>query len=145
MAPGEPMLEIRTADWEADRDHLRAIRDAVFIREQGVDPAIEWDDQEEVAQHFLVLRDGNPVGTGRILPGGKIGRMAILPELRGTGLGLRLLQSICTFARSNGLPRVYLHAQRHAEAFYRKAGFVPVGGEFEEAGIAHIRMERTLA
>ncbi|SDK16939.1 GNAT family N-acetyltransferase [Microbulbifer yueqingensis] len=137
-------VEIRPADWDRDREALRSIRDTVFIREQGVPPEIEWDDQEEVAQHFLVLRDGTPVGTGRILPGGKIGRMAVLPELRGTGLGLRLLQHICEFARNRGMARVYLHAQRHAEAFYRQAGFLPVGEEFEEAAIAHIRMERDL-
>lgn len=134
----EPM--IRTADWNRDRELIRRIREAVFIREQKVDPAIEWDDQEASAQHFLVLQSEEPIGTGRITPSGKIGRMAVLKSARGSGLGLQLLVFICEHARRSGLARVYLHAQRHAEGFYRKVGFVPEGGEFIEAHIPHIRM-----
>jgi predicted GNAT family N-acyltransferase len=134
--------EIRTADWQSDRELIRAVRDAVFIQEQKVDPAIEWDDQEDSAQHFLVFGNGSAVGTGRLLRSGKIGRMAILQALRGNGLGRRLLDKICEHARALGFSSVYLHAQRHAEGFYRKSGFVPVGEEFLEAGIPHIKMVR---
>lgn len=134
--------EIRPADWASDKEQIRAVRDLVFIQEQKVDPAIEWDDQETSAQHFLVLGDGSAVGTGRLLRSGKIGRMAILQNQRGNGLGRRLLEVICDFAREQSFSSVYLHAQRHAEEFYRKSGFVPVGDEFLEAGIPHIKMVR---
>lgn len=135
-------VEIRPADWQRDRDAIRSVRDAVFIREQGVDPAIEWDSAENTARHFLVLRDGEAVGTGRLTATGKIGRMAVLPSERGSGLGQRLLEHICSHARKRGFDRVYLHAQRHAEGFYRRAGFVAEGQPFVEADIDHIRMVR---
>lgn len=133
---------IRAADWDRDRECIRRVREAVFVREQGVDPAIEWDKQESSAQHFLILCEGEAVGTGRITPAGKIGRMAILKSARGTGLGFRLLESICKYAREQGFESVYLHAQRHAEGFYRKAGFVAEGEVFTEADIPHIKMVR---
>lgn len=133
---------IRAADWNRDRELIRRVREAVFVREQKVDPAIEWDDQEETAQHFLVMNGDEPLGTGRITVGGKIGRMAITKSARGTGLGFRLLEFICDYARKRGFDSVYLHAQTHAEGFYRRAGFVPEGEEFVEADISHIRMVR---
>ncbi|WP_346836406.1 GNAT family N-acetyltransferase [Microbulbifer sp. SAOS-129_SWC] len=137
-------VEIRPADWAREREQIRSVRDAVFVREQQVDPKIEWDDCEARAQHFLVLRDGTAVGTGRLLPSGKIGRMAILQCERGTGLGLRLLAQICDFARQRGDKEVYLHAQCHAEDFYHKAGFSTAGGVFSEADIPHVKMVRAL-
>lgn len=133
---------IRPADWSTERALIRAVREEVFIREQMVDPAIEWDDQEETAQHFLVLQEQLPVGTGRITAAGKIGRMAVLKSVRGSGLGFRLLEAICAHARESGIRQVYLHAQRHAEGFYRKADFVAEGDEFVEANIPHIKMVR---
>lgn len=135
-------LEIRTADWHRDREAIRRVRDTVFIGEQGVDPAIEWDESDDTAQHFLILRDGEAVATGRLATNGKIGRMAVLQGERGSGLGLRLLERICSHARERGFARVTLHAQRHAEGFYRQAGFVTGGEPFVEAGIEHIRMVR---
>lgn len=133
---------IRAADWNSDLELIRRVREAVFIREQGVDPAIEWDRQEKTAQHFLVMQGDVPLGTGRITAGGKIGRMAVVESARGSGLGFRLLEFICDYARERGADSVYLHAQNHAEGFYRKAGFVPEGEEFVEADIPHIRMVR---
>ncbi|AOS97990.1 putative N-acetyltransferase YjcF [Microbulbifer aggregans] len=136
-------FEIAVADWDRDLDAIRMVRETVFIREQKVDPAIEWDDQETSAAHFLVRLEGEPVATGRLTSKGKIGRMAVLPAFRGRGLGLRLLEAICNYARSRGLHHVFLHAQCHAQDFYAKSGFQPVGGEFEEADIPHIKMERS--
>ena len=142
MQGAKVQREIRPADWDSDREMIRAVRDVVFIQEQKVDPAIEWDDQETSAQHFLVFADGLAVGTGRLATSGKIGRMAILKNLRGHGLGQQLLESICEHALAQGFASVYLHAQRHAEEFYCKSGFIPVGEEFFEAGIPHIKMVR---
>lgn len=138
-------LEIRPADWTRERAQIRSVREAVFVREQQVAPDIEWDDQEDSAQHFLVLRDGVAIGTGRLLPSGKIGRMAILKIERGSGLGARLLVHICEFAQRRGATSVYLHAQCHAEDFYRKAGFLAEGEVFSEANIPHVKMVRHFA
>ncbi|WP_237065063.1 GNAT family N-acetyltransferase [Microbulbifer guangxiensis] len=136
--------EIRVADWDRDLEQIRLVRETVFIREQRVDPAIEWDDQEAAATHFLAFLEGEPVATGRLTQTGKIGRMAVLPRYRKQGLGSRLLEIICEHARATGLQHVFLHAQCHARHFYANAGFRAVGGEFEEAGIPHIKMEREL-
>ncbi|GAA5523601.1 acetyltransferase SACOL1063 [Microbulbifer aestuariivivens] len=135
-------VDIAIADWERERTSIRRVREAVFIREQKVDPAIEWDDQETSATHFLVRLQGEPVATGRLTRSGKIGRMAVLSPYRGRGIGKKLLETLCAHARSIGLRQVYLHAQCHARDFYVRCGFQVVGDEFEEAGIPHIKMER---
>ncbi|GAB2520459.1 GNAT family N-acetyltransferase [Microbulbifer agarilyticus] len=137
-------LFVRLADWHTDRNAIRGIRQKVFVEEQNVPPELEWDELEETAQHFLVYLDSKAIGTGRLTGGGKIGRMAIQREARGHGAGLELLQRICKFAGLSGQKNVYLNAQVHAIPFYAKAGFVPVGDEFMEAAIPHVRMERTL-
>ncbi|WHI49355.1 GNAT family N-acetyltransferase [Microbulbifer sp. MLAF003] len=131
---------IRPAEWNSERERIRAIREAVFVREQNVPMELEWDDQEESAQHFLVFRTGIPVGTGRLTTDGKIGRMAISKAARGLGLGAQLLIAICNHAKQHGYRKVYLHAQQHAKGFYAKAGFTTEGPVFYEAGIPHIKM-----
>jgi predicted GNAT family N-acyltransferase len=101
----------------------------------------EWDGLDEAATHFLALNSaGQPLGCARLLPDGQIGRMAVLKESRGTGLGQRLLTAAIEAAVSQGQRRVFLHAQTHAIGFYRKAGFLPHGPEFMEAGIPHVEM-----
>ncbi|WP_295803022.1 GNAT family N-acetyltransferase [uncultured Microbulbifer sp.] len=137
-------LFVRLADWNNDYDTIRSIRQRVFVEEQAVPPEIEWDEHEPKAQHFLVFYQNKAVGTGRITGDGKIGRMAILRDARGLGAGLQLLLFICKFARAEGQKCVYLNAQSHAIPFYAKAGFKPVGEEFFEANIPHVRMELQL-
>ncbi|MFV8782700.1 GNAT family N-acetyltransferase [Microbulbifer sp. SA54] len=137
-------LFVRLADWQADHAAIRMIRQQVFIEEQQVPADLEWDEHETSAQHFLVFHNDKPVGTGRITGDGKIGRMAVLADARGLGAGLQLLQFICHFACVEGQQSVYLNAQRHAEPFYAKAGFVAEGETFMEAGIPHVRMTRQL-
>lgn len=131
--------------WDTHRDELRRIREVVFIQEQQVPRDIEWDGEDDAATHFLALTEaGQAIGCARLLPNGQIGRMAVLPDHRGTGLGRRLLNEAVEEAKRQGLLQVHLHAQTHALDFYRKAGFLPVGGEFMEAGIPHQAMELTL-
>ena len=131
--------------WSSHRDPLRRVREAVFIEEQQVPRELEWDGEDEVSTHFLALTEsGHPVGCARLLPSGQIGRMAVLPSHRGTGLGRRLLAEVIEEAKRQGFARVHLHAQTHALDFYRKSGFLPVGGEFLEAGIPHQAMELEL-
>lgn len=131
--------------WETHRDILQEIRSKVFIDEQGVAREIEWDGQDDAAHHFLAINEaGQSLGCARLLPSGQIGRMAVLPHYRNSGIGFRLLQLAVEEAARVGFATLFLNAQTHAEPFYRKAGFVPVGGEFLEAGIPHQRMELVL-
>lgn len=139
-----PELELRTADWNTYRDILRALREQVFIVEQQVPREIEWDGRDEDALHILGTLDGAPIACGRLLPGGKIGRMAVLAAQRGRGYGAAVLQALVDAAREQGLTEVYLHAQQYAAEFYRRAGFEPEGEPFAEAGIAHIAMRQQL-
>jgi predicted GNAT family N-acyltransferase len=133
-------------EWSTHMEKLRAIRQRVFIEEQRVPLDLEWDGLDEEATHFLALNEiGIPLGTARLLTStGQIGRMAVLKEQRGRDIGRQLLKAAVDRAVEVGLQRVFLHAQRHAEGFYRKSGFLPFGAEFMEAGIPHIEMELAL-
>lgn len=138
-------IDVRRADWERDRDLLRRVREQVFIEEQNVPRDLEWDDADAEAIHFLAEdHRGTAVGTARLLPSGQIGRMAVLADRRGYGIGQSLLEAAIEAARSEGHYSVFLHAQTHAQAFYAKAGFQAVGDEFSEAGIPHVQMEMDL-
>ena len=125
-----------------------AIRRRVFIEEQRVPEEIELDADDARAFHVLAILDGDAIGCGRMLEHGdgevKIGRMAVLPAYRGTGVGREILRFLIRSARERGMRKAILHAQLSAEGFYLKEGFTPVGGVFDEAGIAHRKMEKVL-
>lgn len=125
-----------------------SIRRRVFIEEQHVPEEIELDADDARAFHALALRGGQPVGCGRYVEHGpgeiKIGRMAALRELRGSGIGRAVLEFLIETARNRGYTRAILHAQLTAEGFYLKQGFHPEGNVFEEAGILHRAMTRGL-
>lgn len=140
MTTTDGQTRLRRARFESDAPSLRALREAVFVVEQGVPPEIEWDGRDAGARHLIAERDGAPVGCGRLLPDGRIGRLAVRAPLRGGGIGALLLQGLLQLAREEGMRRVYLHAQASAEDFYRRAGFLPDGPLFDEAGIAHRNM-----
>lgn len=134
-------FQVRQADWEADQLALRAVRLAVFVREQQVPETIEWDVLDQEAVHLIAESDdGRTIATARLLPSGQIGRMAVLPDLRGRGIGSRLLIELLRFARLQGYPSLFLHAKHNSVEFYRKLGFEAVGEIFEEVGIAHQMM-----
>lgn len=126
----------------------RALRRVVFIDEQGVSEADEIDDRDGEAIHLLATDAGRPVGTARLLregATGKIGRVCVLAEARGTGLGAALIRAgIDTFRAMPGLARVKLGAQVHALGFYEKLGFTAVGEVYDDAGIPHRDMVLTL-
>ncbi len=124
-----------------------AIRRRVFIEEQAVPEEIEMDEDDACAFHALALEDGRAIGCGRMVAHGdevKIGRMAVLPDRRRHGIGRAILNFLVRSARERGYRKAILNAQLPAEGFYLKYGFAPVGEVFEEAGIAHRRMEREL-
>lgn len=123
---------------------IRAIRDEVFIQEQGIDPTLEFDGCDADALHALITIDDQPVATGRLLNDGHIGRIAVLAAYRGQGVGAQVVRSLIKEAELQGYARVYLGAQVHAVDFYRKLGFVAFGDEFVEAGIPHLAMEKNL-
>ncbi|MEO8159132.1 MAG: GNAT family N-acetyltransferase [Betaproteobacteria bacterium] len=137
-------ISVREADWHGDRDILKTIREEVFVYEQGVPTALEWDEFDVLAWHVVALAAGDAIGTGRLLPDGHIGRMAVLRAWRGRGAGSALLTSLMQIARSLGMKRVQLNAQVQALPFYLSHNFRIEGEEFLDAGIAHRRMGRNL-
>ncbi len=139
-----PEISVRTADWSVDREILKAVREEVFIREQGVPANMEWDELDAQSRHVVAMADGLAIGTGRLLPDGHIGRMAVLREWRGQGAGSALLTSLLEIARGRSMRRVRLNAQVQALPFYLRHGFQAQGEEFAEAGIPHRRMWRDL-
>jgi predicted GNAT family N-acyltransferase len=135
--------EIRYGDWATLSADAQAIRLEVFVREQNVPAELEMDDKDAVCLHAVAYdASGTPVGTGRLLPDGHIGRMAVLQPLRGSGVGSALLRGLMAHARERGHPEVVLSAQTRAAPFYVAHGFAQVGDEFVEAGIAHVEMRR---
>jgi predicted GNAT family N-acyltransferase len=140
-----PQITVRRVAWGEARDELRAIRISVFVREQHVPEALEWDGIDEECLHVLArTAAGEAIGTGRLLPDGHIGRMAVLAHWRGRGVGARLLGELIEIAVERGDNEVELSAQTHAIGFYRRFGFEVTSGEYLDAGIPHRRMRRSL-
>lgn len=138
-------FDVRVTDWNRDADALRAVRRAVFIVEQHVPEAMEWDDDDRGSVHLVAEDDGGrAIGCARLLADGHIGRVAVLRAWRGRGVGHALMRCTLDTARASGLRRVALHAQTHACAFYARLGFSAEGGVYDEAGIPHQTMVRTL-
>ncbi len=138
-------FSIRPADWDKDREDIRRVRQAVFVVEQSVPAELEWDGQDEECLHVLAESSNRDViGTGRLQPSGKIGRMAVLRPWRGIGVGSALLRGLIEAASAQGIDEVYLHAQDRAVEFYDRFGFETEGDEFMEAGIPHRLMRRRL-
>ncbi|GAA04529.1 GNAT family N-acetyltransferase [Photobacterium leiognathi] len=139
------MVEIKIVAFDdAHRGLIRTVREQVFIQEQQIDPEIEFDNLDSEAVHVLVMDGEQPLGTGRILADGHIGRIAIMKSARGQGLGAKVVQALVKYAQQQGYPRVDLGAQTHAVDFYRRLGFMPYGDEFMEANIPHQAMEQML-
>ena len=138
-------FSIHETNWANDAADLSAVRRVVFIEEQNVPEALEWDEHDAVSAHLLVrASDGVPIGCARLLPDGHIGRMALLPAWRGHGVGRALLEAALKMAQGHGHRTVKLSAQTHAAGFYAAAGFVVEGAGYEEAGIPHVAMSKTL-
>ena len=144
MSPtARPAIEIH--DWAHAAPHAIPLRTQVFVREQGVPPEIELDALDSLSRHALAFGpDGQVLGTGRLLPDGHIGRMAVDAGWRGRGVGGAVLEALVAEAARCGLQRVVLNAQVPALGFYRRHGFVEEGQVFVEAGILHRRMWRAI-
>lgn len=146
MPPSTPLFTVRLADWNRDREALRRIRYEVFVVEQKVDEALEWDGIDGDCHHALAIDGaGVAIGCGRLLPDGHIGRMAVMPAWRGHGVGQALLRFLMALGRELGHRELLLNAQTHALGFYAREGFEPFGEEFQDAGIAHRAMRLGVA
>ncbi len=134
------LFKVQVTDWESDGKPLRALRQKVFIEEQRVPVEDEWDGLDDGAQHIIAqTSQGHVVGTARLLPSGQIGRMAVLKDYRGNGLGANILRLAVETALIHGR-QPFLHAQTHAIPFYEKQGFIVEGDVFMDAGIPHRNM-----
>ena len=124
-----------------------ALRRAVFVDEQGVDPAIDADGLDDGATQFLAWASGMPIGTARlrIVDGdAKAERLAVLDDFRGHGVGRALMDAVERNVRAQGLTSVFLHAQQAVVPFYERLGYAAAGATFDEAGIPHRRMTKRL-
>ena len=142
MADGH--IECEHTTWDANHAVLARIRREVFIQEQKITESDEWDAEDALSVHALVRLNREPVGTGRLNPAGKIGRIAVIARVRGRGIGALILRRLLEAARDLGIRKPYLHAQLQAVPFYEKLGFASEGDEFDEAGILHVRMSHVL-
>lgn len=122
-----------------------ALRHQVFVLGQGVPADIERDDLDVLSDHVVALVNGLVVGTGRLLPNGTVGRLAVASDQRSKGIGAALLAVLESRAAERGLPAVELHAQLHAKPFYDKAGYEAYGEVYLEAGIQHQSMRKMLS
>lgn len=150
------------ADTKAKRDDALAVRQRVFVDEQGVDESIEYDgydDPDAPATHFVAYNGEDVVGAARIRPvtgkgdapsrsddpkTAKVERVAVAADSRGEGWGRQIMESVESWGREAGYTRFVLNAQTHVREFYERLGYKAHGEEFEEAGIPHIAMDKSL-
>lgn len=136
---------VSMVSWHDGEPLLRAIREAVFIREQNVPEDLEWDGKDEECRHALALSaNGDAIGCGRLMPNGHLGRMAVLPPWRDQKVGTAIIEALLAEAGSRGYRQVDVDAQTYAIPFYQKFGFVEHGKEFMDAGMPHKKMKLKL-
>ncbi|HUL66828.1 MAG TPA: GNAT family N-acetyltransferase [Burkholderiaceae bacterium] len=139
MAGAEPRIELGT--WDDLRDEALAIRYAVFVEEQLVPAELELDEFDPLSVHALARdHSGSAIGTGRLLPDGHIGRMAVLEKARGCGVGSALLLALMDESRRRGNREAVLNAQVQAQGFYERHGYALAGAPYDDAGIPHVEM-----
>ena len=142
---GEGGIQVRLGTWDELGEQARRIRFEVFVAEQAVPLELEFDASDPLSVHALASQPGGVVvGTARLLPDGHIGRVAVTRKARGQGVGGLLLRHLMAAARERGHQEVELFAQVSAQPFYRRFGFIVVGPQFDDAGIAHVPMRASL-
>lgn len=137
-----PPFTVSLVCWHDGEPLLRVVREAVFIREQGVPEALEWDEFDASSCHALALsKQGEAIGCGRLLPNGHIGRICVMPAWRKQKVGTAIMEALLNEAQARGYKTVKINAQVQAIPFYERFGFVATGKVFEEAGLPHIKMK----
>ena len=140
----ENKLKIEIVKWIDEYELLTMIREKVFIEEQKVTSQLEWDGMDKDAIHFLAFKDKKGVGCARafvIQNRMQLGRMAVLREYRGEGIGSALIETAMTLAKLNQLSGIYISAQCHAIDFYKKFGFEVTSDMYLDAEIPHRDMK----
>ncbi len=142
-------LEVRVTEADREREDAFSVRHAVFVEEQGVDEELEYDDHDETAVHFVAYDGEEPIGAARLREYedgvGKVERVAVLEPRRGEGVGRALMATLEERAAALGFSTLKLHSQTRAAGFYRTLDYEQHGGEFEEAGIPHVEMRKSVA
>ena len=136
---------VSLVNWHDGEPLLKAIRTAVFIREQSVPEELEWDEHDATCRHALALsHQGEAIACGRIFTNGHIGRIAVLPEWREQKVGTAIMEALLDYAAAHDYPQVDVDAQTHAVPFYKRFDFVELGKVFMDAGLPHIKMRLKL-
>lgn len=139
-------MKILATNWQTHEQALRTIRERVFIQEQHVPVADEWDDKDATAIHFLVQNaQRESIACARLLLENQsrlhIGRVAVLKEYRHQGVGRQLMCELVRYCTQHYAgSAIYLHAQTQRQAFYEHLGFTARGAVFMDAGIPHLEM-----
>jgi len=144
FTPTVASLEIKEVSYISSKELIHKVRHAVFVVEQNIPPELEFDDKDPMSVHVMAIMNFVPVATGRLVPDGKIGRMAVLKNLRKKGIGRKILLKLIEIGRNKGVREYYLSSQCHAISFYEKMGFVAEGPKYLEAGIDHRLMKRRI-
>lgn len=143
MSTSEYSVEI--ADTGVLETEVKRLRETVFVIEQGVPADIEWDGLDDQCKHIVVRVQGQCIATGRLMPSGKLGRIAVDDAYRGRGFGKVVTEALCQLATNEGFVQAYLHAQIQAKHLYLACGFSETGPTFQEANIDHIKMVKSLS
>ena len=136
-------LNIGSGCWQDLCKIAVPVRESVFIYEQLIDSSDEWDYLDEISQH-VGLMSRYPVGTGRLCPDGRIGRLSVIKSQRGKGHGRMMLEGLENIAACLDFKKVFVHSQKEVLPFYKKAGYVEMGNEFIECKTPHQKLIKTL-
>jgi predicted GNAT family N-acyltransferase len=139
-----PRITTQVVDYPTYEAQIHSIRTEVFVNEQSIPAELEVDQEDWVSTHVLAFCAGRVVGTGRLTPAGRIGRVAVSRPIRRRGVGFCIMQTLLDVAKHQHHEEVVLAAQCHAIEFYEKLGFRSEGDIFREVGIAHIMMRKQL-
>ncbi|MDO8207002.1 MAG: GNAT family N-acetyltransferase [Gallionella sp.] len=138
-------FSVSLVSWHDGEPLLKSVREAVFIREQGIPAELEWDGLDEDCRHALVLSThGEAIGCGRMQADGHIGRIAVLPKWRKQKVGTAIMEALLDYARAHDYPQVDVDAQTYAVPFYRSFEFNEEGEVFRDAGLPHVKMSLKL-
>lgn len=140
----QPEIITKVIDYDRGKPLIHQVRTEVFVHEQNVPADLEIDHLDGISQHVLATYEGHPVGTGRLTPQGRIGRVAVSRPLRRQGVGQQIMEQLLELAQRNHHREVVLSAQHHAIAFYEKLGFECEGEAYLEVGIWHVKMRKHL-
>ena len=138
------MYHLKQGRWDQLQQDAKLIRTQVFIVEQHIPEAEEWDDYDAISQHFVIYDQDHPIATARLLQNHSVGRVAVVKAYRGQGIGRMIMLEIIAYAQQQARPDLRLSSQTHAVSFYQQLGFIVQGDEYDECGIPHIEMTMSI-